>query len=215
MSHNKWNTIQGLVCGKNGAVVRGTLQALIEHLLPNKDYAPTSDFVFAFLLNVRLFADLDGILHELVKCFIYEQNAKTENFRTVRRAISLRLTLQQSMSCFPGKSTKVCLQRAETFASVVRRVSGRFRQRSHDKQTQRAAESLLLGRRHFAGMSVVPASKAERQGQHYFNKLFYFSIDSVWITLVSCLSNCILGKVTRRRWSCLEAAALRSWRSDS
>eukprot|EP00731_Ephydatia_muelleri_P024799 Em0016g1070a len=40
---------------KDGALVGGSLNALVEHLLPNESYYPESSFVFAFILCCRLF----------------------------------------------------------------------------------------------------------------------------------------------------------------
>lgn len=95
-----------LVFGKDGTtVVRGSLQGLIEHLLPNKTYSPSAEYVYAFLLNIRMFANLADILHELIKFFIYEQNAKTENFRKENRrkcASNVFKLLLQWCDEFPG-----------------------------------------------------------------------------------------------------------------
>uniref|UniRef100_A0A915L257 Uncharacterized protein n=1 Tax=Romanomermis culicivorax TaxID=13658 RepID=A0A915L257_ROMCU len=69
----------------DGSIASGTLKSLIEKLFPAKDRVPSADYVFAFLLNVRLFCDLPDILHEFIKFFIFERNAKTENFRKENR----------------------------------------------------------------------------------------------------------------------------------
>ncbi|XP_047109664.1 ras-GEF domain-containing family member 1B-like [Schistocerca piceifrons] len=67
-------SIQALVYRDGGNLVSGSLDALVQHVVPTADYYPDRAYLFAFLLSSRLFIKPHELLGEV--CAICEQQQK-------------------------------------------------------------------------------------------------------------------------------------------
>ncbi|PVD37838.1 hypothetical protein C0Q70_00440 [Pomacea canaliculata] len=59
---------------QNGNLYSGSLESLIQHLVPTADYYPDRTYIFAFLLSSRLFIDPHQLLAEVCQLCIFQQN---------------------------------------------------------------------------------------------------------------------------------------------
>ncbi|KAK3579555.1 hypothetical protein CHS0354_028394 [Potamilus streckersoni] len=72
---------QGSNCNENdalilrdGYLVSGSIEALIQHLVPTKEYNPDRTYVFIFLLSSRLFVRPHDLLAEVCQVCTFQQN---------------------------------------------------------------------------------------------------------------------------------------------
>lgn len=56
-----------MVYDENGAILGGSLRALIKRLIPRRDYCPERSYIFALLLNVRTFIAPADLLHQILQ----------------------------------------------------------------------------------------------------------------------------------------------------
>lgn len=66
---------------RDNRLVSGTLNALILHMVPNGQYTPDADYVFAFLLSSRLFISPYDLLEKIYETF----EKQFSNFKTMRK----------------------------------------------------------------------------------------------------------------------------------
>lgn len=59
---------------RDGNLVCGTLEALIQHLIPTRDYYPDRTYVFAFLLGSRLFIKPQVLFSQVCQMCVCQQN---------------------------------------------------------------------------------------------------------------------------------------------
>ncbi|XP_041362280.1 ras-GEF domain-containing family member 1B-like isoform X2 [Gigantopelta aegis] len=59
---------------QDGNLLAGSLEALIQHLVPTGDYYPDRTYIFAFLLSSRLFIRPHELLGEVCQVCIFQQN---------------------------------------------------------------------------------------------------------------------------------------------
>ncbi|XP_029647097.1 ras-GEF domain-containing family member 1B [Octopus sinensis] len=59
---------------RDGNLVCGSLEALVQHLLPTRDYYPDRTYVFAFLLGSRLFTNPQDLFSQICQICICQQN---------------------------------------------------------------------------------------------------------------------------------------------
>ncbi|XP_046352555.1 ras-GEF domain-containing family member 1B-like isoform X1 [Haliotis rufescens] len=59
---------------QDGNLLSGSLEALIQHLVPTGDYYPDRTYIFAFLLSSRLFIRPHNLLGEVCQVCIFQQN---------------------------------------------------------------------------------------------------------------------------------------------
>nr|KAG5697197.1 hypothetical protein BaRGS_002206 [Batillaria attramentaria] len=63
---------------QNGNLLSGSLESLIQHLVPTADYYPDRTYIFAFLLSSRLFIRPHQLFAEVCKLCVYQQNLSHE-----------------------------------------------------------------------------------------------------------------------------------------
>lgn len=54
---------------ERGDIVSGTPDALIQRLIPTKDYCPSRSYIFALLLNIRTVIAPADLLHRVLQVF--------------------------------------------------------------------------------------------------------------------------------------------------
>jgi hypothetical protein len=59
--------LKDIVYDENGAILGGSLRALIKRLIPRRDYCPERSFIFALLLNIRTFVAPTDLLHQILQ----------------------------------------------------------------------------------------------------------------------------------------------------
>ncbi|XP_050394068.2 ras-GEF domain-containing family member 1B isoform X2 [Patella vulgata] len=59
---------------QDGNLSSGSLEALIQHIVPTSDYYPDRTYIFAFLLSSRLFIRPHNLLAEICQVCIFQQN---------------------------------------------------------------------------------------------------------------------------------------------
>ncbi|XP_076448653.1 ras-GEF domain-containing family member 1B-like isoform X2 [Babylonia areolata] len=59
---------------QNGNLLSGSLESLIQHLVPTADYYPDRTYIFAFLLSSRLFIHPHQLFAEVCQLCVYQQN---------------------------------------------------------------------------------------------------------------------------------------------
>ncbi|VDP37601.1 unnamed protein product [Soboliphyme baturini] len=64
-----------------GTSLDDSLHALLENILPRKDYMPDKSQIFTFLLSARMFCSPAELLQEILQHCIYEQNSAGVNYR--------------------------------------------------------------------------------------------------------------------------------------
>lgn len=67
---------------KDGRIETATLPALIQHLIPNANYYPDKNFIFAFILNSRVFVAPYQLFHQVCETCKYQQNLTAEKVHT-------------------------------------------------------------------------------------------------------------------------------------
>ncbi|XP_062598894.1 ras-GEF domain-containing family member 1B-like isoform X2 [Saccostrea cucullata] len=65
----------------DGILMAGTMEALIQHLVPTDEYNPDKTYVFAFLLSSRLFIRPHDLLNEVCQVCILQQNLSEDEQR--------------------------------------------------------------------------------------------------------------------------------------
>ncbi|XP_064637616.1 ras-GEF domain-containing family member 1B-like isoform X3 [Lineus longissimus] len=58
---------------QDGRLISGSIEALIQHMVPTSTYYPDRTYIFAFLLNSRLFIKPHLLLKEICRLCIYQQ----------------------------------------------------------------------------------------------------------------------------------------------
>ncbi|VDN41533.1 unnamed protein product [Gongylonema pulchrum] len=72
--------IQDRIFDDEGSLRSGTLNALIELLIPTREYSPRRSYIFAVLVNIRIFVPPPELLQKILQLCVFEQNAKAANF---------------------------------------------------------------------------------------------------------------------------------------
>ncbi|XP_022315852.2 ras-GEF domain-containing family member 1B-like isoform X2 [Crassostrea virginica] len=65
----------------DGILMAGSMEALIQHLVPTDEYNPDKTYVFAFLLSSRLFIRPHDLLSEVCQVCILQQNLSEDELR--------------------------------------------------------------------------------------------------------------------------------------
>ena len=60
-------SFQDIVFDDEGRILAGSLKALIRRLVPRKDFTPDRGYIFAFLLNSRIFISPCDLLQQIVQ----------------------------------------------------------------------------------------------------------------------------------------------------
>lgn len=63
---------------RDGNLVSGSLDALVQHMVPTEDYYPDRAYLFAFLLSARLFIKPHELLGEVCALCEHQQNLNGE-----------------------------------------------------------------------------------------------------------------------------------------
>lgn len=63
---------------RDGNLVSGSLEALVQHMVPTEDYYPDRAYLFAFLLSARLFIKPHELLGEVCALCEHQQNLNGE-----------------------------------------------------------------------------------------------------------------------------------------
>ncbi|XP_076239986.1 uncharacterized protein LOC143182683 [Calliopsis andreniformis] len=71
------NTEHALVY-RDGNLVSGSLEALVQHMVPTEEYYPDRAYLFAFLLSARLFIKPHELLGEVCALYEHQQNLNGE-----------------------------------------------------------------------------------------------------------------------------------------
>lgn len=66
---------------KDGNLVAGSTEALIQHLVPTTEYNPDRTYVFTFLLSSRLFIRPHELLKEVCQVCTFQQNLTSDNIQ--------------------------------------------------------------------------------------------------------------------------------------
>lgn len=64
---------------RDGNLVSGSLEALIQHMVPTAEYYPDQAYLFSFLLSARLFIKPHELLGEVCALCESQQNLSGEN----------------------------------------------------------------------------------------------------------------------------------------
>lgn len=71
---------------REGNLVSGSLEALVQHMVPTEEYYPDRAYLFAFLLSARLFIKPHELLGEVCALCEHQQNLNGEGGKvSVRR----------------------------------------------------------------------------------------------------------------------------------
>lgn len=63
---------------RDGNLVSGSLEALVQHMVPTEEYYPDRAYLFAFLLSARLFIKPHELLGEVCALCEHQQNLNGE-----------------------------------------------------------------------------------------------------------------------------------------
>jgi hypothetical protein len=82
-----FSLLQALVYRDGGNLVSGSLDALVQHMVPTADYYPDRAYLFAFLLSSRLFIKPHELLGEV--CALCDSQQKLGEKQVVAKVSSL------------------------------------------------------------------------------------------------------------------------------
>uniref|UniRef100_A0A8R1XVN7 Ras-GEF domain-containing protein n=1 Tax=Onchocerca volvulus TaxID=6282 RepID=A0A8R1XVN7_ONCVO len=94
---------QDKIFDDTGSLMSVTLDSLIELLIPSGNYSPEQSYIFAALLNIRIFISPPDLLQKILQQCVFKQNATAANFtkegrtRTFRGIYKLCLEWTQSI----------------------------------------------------------------------------------------------------------------------
>lgn len=91
---------------RDGNLVSGSLEALVQHMVPTEEYYPDRAYLFAFLLSARLFIKPHELLGEVCALCEHQQNLNGEGGK-VRPHGSSSLVLHKS----PTRAFRACTLR--------------------------------------------------------------------------------------------------------
>ncbi|KAK0399452.1 hypothetical protein QR680_003057 [Steinernema hermaphroditum] len=74
-----------IIFDDTGMILSGSMEALIQRLLPTRDYCPPRHYIFTLLLNLRTFISPSDLMQKIVQHCMFEQNSNSENFRKESR----------------------------------------------------------------------------------------------------------------------------------
>lgn len=75
--NDRFSNDQALIF-QNGNLLSGSLESLIQHLVPTADYYPDRTYIFAFLLSSRLFVRPHQLFSQVCQLCVYQQNLTQE-----------------------------------------------------------------------------------------------------------------------------------------
>ncbi|EJD75883.1 hypothetical protein LOAG_17062 [Loa loa] len=78
------------VFDKEGSLMSVTLDSLIELLIPSHSYSPEQSYIFAALLNIRIFISPPDLLQKILQQCVFKQNATNANFTKEGRTRNFR-----------------------------------------------------------------------------------------------------------------------------
>lgn len=85
----RWNShydqLHDRVFNEEGSLMSGTVDALIELLIPTRRYAPQHSYIFAVLISIRIFISPPDLLQKILQLCVFEQNATAVNFTKEER----------------------------------------------------------------------------------------------------------------------------------
>lgn len=73
---------------RDGNLVSGSLEALVQHMVPTEEYYPDRAYLFAFLLSARLFIKPHELLGEVCALCEHQQNLNGEGGKVSNRVYS-------------------------------------------------------------------------------------------------------------------------------
>lgn len=92
---------------RDGNLVSGSLEALVQHMVPTEEYYPDRAYLFAFLLSARLFIKPHELLGDVCALCEHQQNLNGEGGKvSVRVCFSLRIYLHIYAALASRLSTK-------------------------------------------------------------------------------------------------------------
>lgn len=86
---------------RDGNLVSGSLEALVQHMVPTEEYYPDRAYLFAFLLSARLFIKPHELLGEVCALCEHQQNLNGEGGK-VRAHRKYIFDLRTDTKSFPG-----------------------------------------------------------------------------------------------------------------
>uniref|UniRef100_T1GD48 Ras-GEF domain-containing protein n=1 Tax=Megaselia scalaris TaxID=36166 RepID=T1GD48_MEGSC len=86
---------------RDGNLISGTLSALIQHLIPTFEYYPENEYIFAFLLSVRLFLRPHELLARISEVWLKQQDSLNSETLTRKSANNLLRLLAEWVNTFP------------------------------------------------------------------------------------------------------------------
>lgn len=107
---------------RDGNLVSGSLEALVQHMVPTEEYYPDRAYLFAFLLSARLFIKPHELLGEVCALCEHQQNLNGEGGKVSTSWIYFRFTNRHETFARDDASTKAaCIivsSRGHAFSSV-------------------------------------------------------------------------------------------------
>lgn len=95
---------------RDGNLVSGSLEALVQHMVPTEEYYPDRAYLFAFLLSARLFIKPHELLGEVCALCEHQQNLNGEGGKVSSRFLyysSSSFLLLLDMSTAPPRARLV------------------------------------------------------------------------------------------------------------
>lgn len=84
---------------RDGNLVSGSLEALVQHMVPTEEYYPDRAYLFAFLLSARLFIKPHELLGEVCALCEHQQNLNGEGGK-----VSIGISIYQiTRSCLTSR----------------------------------------------------------------------------------------------------------------
>ncbi|CAG9532629.1 unnamed protein product [Cercopithifilaria johnstoni] len=127
------------VFDNEGSLMSVTLDSLIELLIPSHSYSLEQSYIFAILLNIRIFISPPDLLQKILQQCVFKQNATGENFtkegrtRTFREIYKLCLEWTQNIpyDFRDQQMQQRLLDRAEKFERALINITSSMEQVSN------------------------------------------------------------------------------------
>lgn len=93
---------------RDGNLVSGSLEALVQHMVPTEEYYPDRAYLFAFLLSARLFIKPHELLGEVCALCEHQQNLNGEGGKVSISILSIRETIRSPFLISSTKAVYYC-----------------------------------------------------------------------------------------------------------